>query len=269
MEKIAKKNIKALVVMTTDDNGKLIPAENSVQFHMYLSGPPYYEKKYNALYIKDKVKLLYDAYEPEKKLQIDSAKHGKLAEYLSNATSYTLFGKNAGNERPINKNGITLYNCTIPKGATYEELEYGEVVCCKYILGEKYVYPKRFMHLKEGDEVWVGIYSDTDRSNRHFKFLGKTYVTSVNDKNAKTSNSIYITVANGDRTFYLNPYSRDFIDVSCHIGGAIAFSLTKKGLIKSFTDKFGEWIKRKTEVIKNELNEINMIKDFLEQVNNC
>ena len=36
-EKEAKRNIKALVIMTTDDEGKLIPAEKRVrdQYHLY------------------------------------------------------------------------------------------------------------------------------------------------------------------------------------------------------------------------------------------
>ena len=33
---VAKRNIKAVVVMTKDKDGKLIPAENSVRFHYYL-----------------------------------------------------------------------------------------------------------------------------------------------------------------------------------------------------------------------------------------
>ena len=268
--KVAKRAIKALVVMTTDDNGKLIPAENSVRYHWNLDGPPYWGKEYNAVYLENKVSLLYNAYEPEKSIEINSHKDGHLAEYKSNITEYTLFGKNAGQSRPINKNGITLYHCTIPKGAYYYEVESGEVRASRIVLGEKYVYPKRFMHLQVGDEVWAAIYQDYHeygKRKRHFKFLGSTKIKEITEH--KIGCHICVKVEGPDRTFYLNPYRTTMFDDSIHIGGAVALSLTKEGLINSFTDSFGKWIKRKMEAIEECQKEISDAEMFIDAVKNC
>jgi hypothetical protein len=274
--KVAKKAIKALVVMTTDDNGKLIPAENSVKYHWNLDGPPYWGKNYNAVYLEEKVSLRYNAYEPEKRIDIDSHKNGHLAEYRSNITEYTLFGKNAGQSRPINKNGINLYYCTIPKGACYDEVESGEVIASNIVLGEKYIYPKRFMHLQVGDEVWAAIYRDYreyDKRKRYFEFLAKTKITEIVEHKIDLNNCynchINVNVEGSSRTFYLNPYRTTMFDNSGHIGGAMALSLTREGLIDSFTDSFGKWIKCKMEVIEECEKEISEAEKFIDAVKNC
>ena len=107
--KVAKKNIKAIIVMTKDKDGKLIPAENSVRFHRYLDGPPYFDKKYNAVYIEDKIKLYHNYFEKLNSIIIDSIKDGHCAEYKADLCEYTLFGPNAGRTRNINENGLFLY----------------------------------------------------------------------------------------------------------------------------------------------------------------
>ena len=101
--KTAKKNIKAVIVMTKDEKGNLIPAENSVRFHWNLDGPPYFDKKYNAVYIEDKIKLYHNYFGKLERISIDSIKDGHCAEYKANLCEYTLFGPNAGKTRKINK----------------------------------------------------------------------------------------------------------------------------------------------------------------------
>ena len=273
---VANRTIKALVVMTTDDNGNLIPAENSVRYHWNLDGPPYWGKDYNAVYLENKVSLRYDAYEPEKSIEIDSNKNGHLAEYKSNITEYTLFGKNAGQSRPINKNGITLYHCTIPKGAYYDDVKNGELITNDIVIGEKYVFPKRFMHLQVGDEVWAAIYHDhyeCGKRKRYFGFLSKTKVSEIvehkRDLNSCYRCYINIKVEGTSRTFYLNPYKTSEIDNSMTLNGAVALSLTKEGLIKCFSDKFGEWIEDKMKIIKNCQEEIDEFNDFIDAVKKC
>lgn len=271
--KEAKRNIKALVIMTTDDEGKLIPAENSVRYHYHLSGPPYWGKQYNAVYIENKVHLRYDAYEPEKRIEVDSKKDGHLAEYFSNITEYTLFGKNAGKSREINKNGIALYHCVIPKGAFYEETESGEIRASQITIGKKYTFPKRFMHLQVGDEVWCAVYSDYDRHNRHFEFLGKTKIKEIvehhRDKNSSYGSYINVKVEGHGTTFYLNPYHTIDFDDAMHVHGAKVISLSKEDLITSFTDRFGKWIKNKMEIIEEEQQDIKLTENLLESVKNC
>ena len=273
---VANRTIKALVVMTTDDNGNLIPAENSVRYHWNLGEPPYLEKKYNAVYIEKKVALRYNAYEPEKSIEIDSHKDGHLAEYKSNITEYTLFGKNAGQSRPINKNGIALYHCTIPKGTFYDEIESGELRTNNIVIGEKYVFPKRFMHLQVGDEVWAAIYHDyTDHSKRkrYFGFLGKTKIKEIvehkRDLNSCYRCYINVKVEGPSRTFYLNPYKTTMFDDGLCNNGAVALSLTKEGLVNSFVDNFGEWIEDKMKIIKDCQEEIDEFKGFIDAVKNC
>lgn len=277
--KTAKKDIKAIIVMTKDSNGKLIPAENSVRFHWNLDGPPYFDKKYNAVYIEDKIKLYHNHFGKLERISIDSIKDGHCAEYKANLCEYTLFGPNAGNTRKINENGIFLYHCTIPKGNKYREYDSGELVA-NYILGEEYEFPKVLGHLEVGDKVWFGYYylgtlynGDFSCKDRGFKvFPEERTIYSIKKHIEKNSYSNYLEIKfSPDGKTYLignNLYYDTHVDYSDMHSRFIVISLTKEGLINAYVKKFGEKIKNLFDVIKETEGEIGEINGLIEKVKN-
>lgn len=262
--KKASKDIEALIVMTTDNDGKLIPAENSVRFHYGISGPPYYEKNYSAIYIKNKVKLLYSRLCPNERIEIDSIKDGHIAEYKKGLCRYTIFGKNAGRSKTINQNDLILYNCTIQKGSFYEEKESGEVVMwSNLVMSDKYEFPKSLGSLKAGDKVWFSYYylgsyrnGDFSRKDRCFKVLPQEFIIkNIPEKRIeKGSYSNYIKIElNGlDNSFFINDiYNGTYVYDSDMHSKFYVVSLTKQGVIDAFVKKFGERIKSQMEIIEN------------------
>lgn len=276
---VAKRNIKAVVVMTKDKDGKLIPAENSVRFHYYLQGPPYFGKEYNAVYIEDKVNLYYNKFGKLKRISVDSKKDGHLAEYKTDIINYTLFGPNAGKSRPVNEGGLFLYNCIIPKGNCYEEHESGELVA-NYVLGEEYKRPKLLGHLEVGDKVWFAYYylgtlhngdfSCKDRGFRVFPEERTIYSIKKRIEDNSYSNYAEVKFSPDGATYYI----RDGIYYDTHVDYAdmhrrfVVISLTKEGLINAYVKKFGERIKGQMEIIEEAQEKIDEINGLIDKIKN-
>jgi len=278
--KVAKKDINAIVVMTKDKDGKLIPAENSVRFHRYLDGPPYFDKKHNAVYIEDKINLHYNKFGKLERIFIDSKKDGHLAEYKDNLCEYTLFGPNAGKTRKINENGIFLYNCVVPKGSSYREYESGELIA-NFKLTEEYKFPKVLGHLEAGDKVWFGYYylgtlhnGDFSCKDRGFKVVPEERtIYSIKKRIADSSYSNYaeIKFKPDDWPYYISNYgiyNDTYVDYSEMHRHFIVISLTKEWLINAFVDKFGERIKSQLKVIEEAQGEINEINGLIDVIKN-
>ena len=278
--KVAKKNIKAIIVMTKDKDGKLIPAENSVRFHYNLDGPPYFGKNYNAVYIEDKVRLHYNRFGKLKRIHIDSKKDGHLAEYETDVINYTLFGPNAGKSRPVNEGGLFLYNCIIPKGNCYKEYESGELVA-NYVLGEEYKFPKLLGHLEEGDKVWFAYYylgtlrnGDFSCKDRGFKVLPEERtIYSIKKRLEDNSYSNYAEVkfSPDGGTYYIHDgiYYDTHVDYDDMHRRFVVISLTKEGIIDAYVKRFGERIKGQMEIIeeaKEKIDEINGLIDKIKSI---
>ena len=276
--KKASKNIKAIIVMTKDKNGNLIPAENSVRFHWNLDGPPYFDKKYNAVYIEDKIMLYYNHFGKLERISIDSIKDGHCAEYKADLCEYTLFGPNAGRTRKINENGIFLYHCTIPKGSHYREYDSGELVAT-FKLGEEYQFPKVLGHLEVGDKVWFAYYDlgtlyngDFSCKDKGFKvFPEERTIYSIEKRieDGSYSNYAKIKFSPEGTSYYISDsgmHCDTDVDYADMYRKFIVISLTKEKLIDTYVKKFGEWIKGQINVIEEAQKKIDEINSLIGDV---
>ena len=247
-DKIASKNIKVLVIMTHDENGNLVPAENHhrwgynsllepiwiVEKGKYVQGRK--SHPWVSGYIRDKVKMWSHPLDRKNKFEISSKNGPFLGEY---------------------RNDVYPYWVTIKKGMPYRVSKNGDVILCEYEIGKPYEFPKLFFNLEKGDKIWYCRYiTDTGlvvppkelTIDEIHKFLNV----------GRYLDHIEIRTDNNTHSFdaYVDSYTRDLM------GDYKFYALDRKDIVESLSDVINKKIQtgqKEIEKIESKIKELENV----------